>query len=139
MNYYRAKLALSYICICSLVPPAMAGQVQGLGHLQPSKFYQHPPEVQILDTAPTVVDMRNREQPDPIYKINIPPLATSPRPILNIDVPGSESGPGGSFTIDPSRPPKSGFGQSNIPAHSIAPSNLPNATSTNRLVNVAAS
>lgn len=104
--------AISFSCM-----PAQAQYSSTMArnrHLQPAEWPHAPLEAQIIDERTRVVDCRRPDEEVDDSPIVIPPLRSIKRHS------GGEGGPG--FKILQRSLPPSGFGQSNIPAAGLAPS-----------------
>jgi len=125
----------------SFALPAHAQKVR-MKAMEKASFYTAPREIQILDDRPTVRDFR--EAPQSEQSIDLPPgpnsgsrgagdlPATLPAGGMSLGRPqqGYRLPSGDAATL-----PRSGFGQTNIPARGMGPvAALPDGATTNRLM-----
>jgi len=139
------------LAVCVVPVVAQGSNAKGGGfaidrdNLPKVKPYKAPLQLEIVDDAPIVKDRRERRV-NQVYQLQIDPLGPEETQTSVIRVPGSTvsgadtksvSTPG-TVTFDPSQPPRARFG-TNIPSGGIGPSNnLPDGTTTNRMMGVSA-
>jgi hypothetical protein len=133
MLKHFARAALCGASFMTFGQPVLAGNGIPV-KLDQATWYVAPPEVQITNENPRLRDFRGEPQ-ETRYEFNVPPMRQSAPRTVQINVPvGQLSGGGGQkLVIDPNHPPASMF-ESNVPAHSVAPANLPSGATTNLLM-----
>lgn len=137
------------LAVCVVPAVAQGSQIENgpkvninMRRLPKATWNVTPPEIQIINGGPRVVDCRDQESVQN-YEIHIPAQAPAQTQTTRIVVPGGGTASGIStmsggtpqtITIGGSRPFPARFG-SNIPAGGVGAANsLPNGTTTNRLM-----
>jgi hypothetical protein len=140
----KTKITLALFTVALLgagfTAPAHAQQLKSKV-MEKTSFYNAPRQVQILDDRPTVRDFRTVSEPEPTIELPQGPHGSG----IGVRNSDSQTLPAGGLSLgshqgyrtpdgDAVTLPKSGFGQTNIPARGMGPvGSLPDGKTTNRL------